>query len=94
MLHEEPVAGVTIMCKAFPHVRDAKRREELGRRICVKLVSDGCQSCLRGSFQNGQLRLRADFLRTAFVSTGFLVKADRSEDHLIRIDGFNNYDFK
>jgi len=41
-----------------------------------------------------QLRLRADFLRTAFVSTGFLVKADRSEDHLIRIDGFNNYDFK
>ena len=41
------------MCQAFPHVRDAKRREELGCRICVKLVSDGCQSCLRGSFQNG-----------------------------------------
>ena len=40
-----------------------------------------------------QLRLRADFVRTPFVSTGFLVRADRSEDHLIRIDGFNNYSF-
>jgi len=36
---------------------------------------------------------KTDFLRSAFVSTGFLVAADRSEDHLIKMTGLDNYTF-
>jgi hypothetical protein len=38
-----------------------------------------------------QLRLRSEFLRASFVSTGFLVRADQSEGHLIRVKGFKDY---
>ena len=36
---------------------------------------------------------KTDYLRSAFVSTGFLVAADRSEDHLIKMTGLDNYTF-
>ena len=34
-----------------------------------------------------------NFLRSAFISTGFLVAKDRSEDHLIKMPGLPNYNF-
>jgi hypothetical protein len=37
------------------------------------------------------LRVHADFLRQAFVSTGFLIAKDGSEDDLIKIPGIENY---
>jgi hypothetical protein len=58
MLHKVSVARVAIMHQALPHVRDASRWEELVRRVCVELVSDSCQSCLRGALQSGWQSLR------------------------------------
>lgn len=39
------------------------------------------------------VRGRSEFLRKSFVSTGFLVRKDRSEDRLIKVPGMPNYDF-
>ncbi len=40
------------------------------------------------------LRNEEDFLRTAFVSTGFLVAKDGSENHLVKAGGVDNYDYQ
>jgi len=41
-----------------------------------------------------QLRNETSFLRSAFVSTGFLIAKDGSQDNLIKIGGINNYSFR
>ena len=35
----------------------------------------------------------AAFLPSAFVSTGFLIRKDGSENHLIKVPGLPDYDF-
>ncbi len=39
------------------------------------------------------LRQEAEFIRSAFVSTGFLIAKDGSESHLIQVPGAPDYDF-
>jgi hypothetical protein len=39
------------------------------------------------------IREDADFLRNAFVSTGFLIAKDGSENNKIKLAGITNYDF-
>jgi len=41
-----------------------------------------------------RLRVNSEFLRKAFVSTGFLIAKDGSEDNLIKIKGVDNYNYK
>lgn len=40
------------------------------------------------------LREKTEFIRKSFISTGFLVRKDRSEDSQIKVQGVENYDFK
>ena len=39
------------------------------------------------------VRCDSAFLRKAFISTGFLIAKNGSEDHLIKIPGVSDYDF-
>ena len=40
------------------------------------------------------LKEKKNFIRNAFISTGFLINKNRSEDHVIKVSGFPDYDFK
>ena len=39
------------------------------------------------------MRADSEFIRQAFVSTGFLIRKDGSENHLIKVKGISTYDF-
>ena len=39
------------------------------------------------------MREEKDFIRSAFVATGFLIAKDGSENNLIQVPGVSGYDF-
>ena len=45
------------------------------------------------AFAWDQLQHEADFFRSAFVSTGFLVAKDGSENNLVKVKGIPGYDY-
>ena len=75
--------------------------EENHRAWCNTAIATGLEACERRiriaiwtAAAWARLSVNSEFLRKAFVSTGFLIAKDGSEDTLIKIKGVDNFNYK